>query len=581
LAFRPFRGGSRIAPLIATIAISFMLYQAALGVRYITNIYIVGEHRSVPGQQEFPRIRLPNLLPDDNILALLGIPLRVNVSVRDVLVVCLAIGLTIAVTLFLQRTRLGRMLRACAEDADMARLCGVDRDGAIRLAFALGGALAGAAAFAFAIYYGNPYTQYGAQSSLVAFTAAILGGIGRPRGALLAGLLLGVLSAYSDFFFAAQWTSVLLMVVTMLVLLVRPRGISDEGSSDEGQSIQTEALGTHDLRAERHAPTVLIVLLSLALIYPFIDSVFNLRLELLASGILISVLLALGLNLVLGFGGMIDLGYAAFFGVGSYAAGLLTIAGGPWREAFGSPPDFLLVLAISGGLAGLLGLVNGGLTLRLRGEYLAVTTLAFGQIVPQLARNLDEWTSGARGISALPPPMIFGIVFQSATARYYLLLTIVALIALGSMLLRNSRIGRAWRALSTDEGAAESNGIAVVRARTLAFVLSAMLAGMAGALFANTFSYVDPTQTEFQLSALVLAMVVIGGAGSVPGAIIGALAVSGYDRVVIPALGAALSGFGKLNGLPIIAALDLRGLNFFWFGLALYLTIWLRARQRE
>jgi branched-subunit amino acid ABC-type transport system permease component len=230
-AFRPFRsesgGASRLAPLIATLGISFVLYQAALGVRFLTNAYARGEHESVPGIPELPRFRVPDLLPDADLAPLLGLGGRL--ALRDMLMPLTALLLALLVSAFLERTRLGRALRACAQDAEMARLCGVDRDAAIRLAFAIGGALAGAAALIFTLYYTQPYTLYGARSGLLAFTAAVLGGIGRPRGALAAGLLLGVAASLSDYFLAAQWTPVLLLALLMLLLVLRPTGLAAEG----------------------------------------------------------------------------------------------------------------------------------------------------------------------------------------------------------------------------------------------------------------------------------------------------------------------------------------------------------------
>ena len=589
VAFRPFRGGPAIAPLIATIGLSFMLYQAALSLRYATNVYIRGEHRSVPGVPEIPRIRMPDLLPQLDLIDALGLPLRLSFSLRDLLVLVVTVALAYGVSWFMQATRAGRMLRACADDPEMAQLCGIRYNGAISLAFALSGALAGVAGFIFALYYGQPYTLYGAQSGLVAFMAAVLGGIGRPRGALVAGLILGVLAALSDYFLAAQWTPVLLMGALLLLLFLRPQGLSaseDAGAPNESlllspprRSMRKGLLGIKSLRYLRFNGdrATLLGLLLLGLAYPWLDGAFGWRQLFVATGILIAVLLALGLNIVLGQAGMLDLGYAAFFGIGAYTTGILISSASPLD--LGRWGDFLLVMGISGLVAALLGMINGALTLRLRGEYLAITTLAFGQMVPQVVRNLDRFTGGAAGMAALPPPRLLGLVLEQPTERYYLALAMVSIVALGSLLLANSRLGRAWAALRMDELAAVSCGIAPLRNRVLAFVLGAAVAGSAGALFATVFSYVDPTQTEFQLSAMTLAMVVIGGAGSVIGTLLGGLAVASYDRLLIPQLGAGLSALGQASGIPLLAALDLRNLNFLWFGLALYITILVRARR--
>jgi len=294
--------------------------------------------------------------------------------------------------------------------------------------------------------------------------------------------------------------------------------------------------------------------------------------------VLVLALLALGLNLVLGFAAMLDLGFAACFAIGAYVAGTITMPGGGLALPF--RVDFLLVLAISGGVAALFGMLNAALTLRLRGEYLAIVTLAFGQLVPQLVLNLDRWTNGVRGISGLPAPSLLGYSFATVTARYYLVLALVLLAAAASLRLRASRWGRAWAAMSGDEVAAMSSGVNTSHGRLLVFALGAGLAGAAGALFASTFSYVDPGQSEFRISAMVLAMVVIGGAGSVRGAAVGALLVASYDQLVIPLLGAWMANLAQTTGFWLFAVLDPRSINFLSFGLALYLTVLLRARRR-
>src|SRR5262245_4201572 len=169
VAFRPFRGGARLGPLIATVGISFMLYQAALLWRTADKSQ-PGAHHSVPGVPEVPRLGIPDLLPDVNLPRVLGLNTSVIYTLKDVLVLLVAAGLALLVSWFLNNTRSGRALRASAQDAEMAQLCGVNRDSTLRLAFAIGGALAGAAAFIFTIYYSHPFTEHGAESGLFAFT---------------------------------------------------------------------------------------------------------------------------------------------------------------------------------------------------------------------------------------------------------------------------------------------------------------------------------------------------------------------------------------------------------------------------
>lgn len=583
VAFRPFRGGSRLAPLIASVGVSFLLYQAALLWRKTQSDWIPGEHRSVPGIPEVPLQSIADVIPNINLVRALGLPLQINYTLKDLTVLLIAAGVSLIVGWFLNRTNAGRALRACAQDPEMAQLCGVNRNAAIRLAFALGGVLAGAAGFVFALYYNRPFTQYGAQSGLIALTAAVLGGIGRPRGAFFSGLLLGVLAALSDFFLAAQWTPVLVLTILILLLMLRPTGLAgdERGEDQTAESLAEGMLGGLRANGGSRQRWLAFGLVLVGVSYPLLDRMLGLHVQSVVTNMLIFALLALGLNIVLGFAGLLDLGYTASFAIGAYTAALLTTAFGSRLSSINATTDFLIVLLCSGVLAGVFAGVIGALTLRLRGDYLAIVTLAFGQIVPQLILNLDRWTGGSRGLSPIPPPRILTYNLRTADQRYYLALLLLGLAAFASYRLVHSRLGRAWAATGADELAAISAGINAGRTRTLAFALGATVAGMAGALFASVFGYLDPGQFSFTVAAMVLAMVVIGGAGNVVGVIIGALVVAGYDQFVIRLLGASLEQLAKANGSSLLAALDLRALSYGSFGLALYLTVLLRARTRS
>jgi branched-chain amino acid transport system permease protein len=582
VAFRPFRRSSRLAPLIATIGISFILYQATLTWRAI-QLAGAAVHKSDPNNVEnIPLAGIPDFLHKVNLVQAAGLKLNVSYTLKDLLVLLIAIVLATLVGWFITRTRFGRAIRACAQDPETAELCGVDRNGIIRLTFALGGALTGASAFIFALYYGRPFGQHGVESGLTAFAAAVLGGIGSPGGAFLSGLLLGVLSAASDYFLAARWTPALILAILIVLLLVRPTGLigTAEEEDADGSSALWVVAGPSRMDRGRWLTRGL---LALGLLYPLIERALGIHETTVVTSILLFALLALGLNILLGFAGLLDLGYAAIFAIGGYTTAMLTDSGRLLTARIPGPIDFLIVLAASAAVAGLFGALNGTLALRLRGEYLAIVTLAFGQLVPRVFLNLDQWTGGARGMSALPPPRLLGHLLATPVERYYLALALVALVALASQRLARSRIGRAWAAMSADETAAASSGVDLARAKLLAFVLGAVVAGITGALFASIFSYVDTEQSDFTVSAMVLAMVIVGGAGSVRGAILGALAIAGYNQLVVPRIGGWLVQIGQTSQTAIgrlIAASDLRNLNYLFFGLALYFTVLFRARDR-
>jgi branched-chain amino acid transport system permease protein len=221
----------------------------------------------------------------------------------------------------------------------------------------------------------------------------------------------------------------------------------------------------------------------------------------------------------------------------------------------------------------------GIFTLRLRSDYLAIVTLAFAQIMPQLLINLKPFTGGAAGLAALPPPRLFGYVVRAPLIWYYLTLAVVLLVIAGSLRLVSSRRGRAWMAASEDRLAAVSSGVDASRDRIVAWALGAGVAGVAGALFAMVSGYVDPGQSDFLISAMVLAMVVIGGAGSVWGAVVGALLVGSYDLFGVRLIGALVEQLARATGSPVLVLLDLRALSVGSFGIALYITMLIRGRR--
>ena len=232
----------------------------------------------------------------------------------------------------------------------------------------------------------------------------------------------------------------------------------------------------------------------------------------------IYILLALGLNVVVGQAGLLDLGYVAFYAVGAYTTAKLTTAAGwsAWEA---------VVLAIL--LASLAGVVLGAPTLRLRGDYLAIVTLGFGEIARIIAQNTES-LGASRGISGIPhPPSIDGIRFALDPLPYYYL-TLAAIVVTVAMVLRltHSRVGRAWAAIREDEDVAEAMGVPTYKMKLWAFAIGASTGGLGGWLYASRVSYINPDNFPFFLSVILLSAVVLGGMGSIPGVIVGAFAVA-------------------------------------------------------
>jgi branched-chain amino acid transport system permease protein len=576
LAFKPFRGRSRLAPLIATLGISFMLFQAAMIWRVLMPSWVWHEHRSVPGLNEVPTDGIPNLLPNVN---LFGLNSSVNFNFSNFFILAIAVACAIGASIYLKKSKTGRAIRAASQNPQLAQINGVNLNSAIRRAFAFGGALAGVAAFIFALYYARPFGAAGAESGLLAFAAAILGGIGSPMGALVASLGLGIFSAFSDYFLSAQWTPVLLLILFIAVLFWRPTGLAAEESNEDAAShtIRDSVILTAPGK-QRSNRWLIAIFIGLAL-FPIVSSITGLGWQSLVRNVSIYALIALGLNMLLGVAGILDLGFAVSFGIGGYTVALLANPYGMIGSLIPQPIDFTLLIVISAVLAGLYGAFKGGLARRLHSDYFAVATLALGLLAERVINNLRDLTGGIGGIGALPPPRMISLPIEGQTQQYYFVFGFVLIVALFAQRMIRSRTGRAWIAASDDETAAASTGVNVDRYKTLALIVSSAIAGVAGALYASTFAFVSPDMVAFHVSALALSMVILGGAGSIPGAVLGAMLIIGYDQIIIPQLAAFVANFWP-QGTFIGSVPDLRGTSFFNFGLALYLTVWLRARRR-
>ena len=270
------------------------------------------------------------------------------------------------------------------------------------------------------------------------------------------------------------------------------------------------------------------------------------------------VLLALGLNIVVGLAGLLDLGYAAFFAIGAYT------------YAFGASPfsgndfPFWIMLVVGALVAATFGLLLGAPTLRLRGDYLAIVTLGFGEIVPTVFLNADHYTKGTNGISGVYLPSILGYNFEFTNAwPFYITMAGIVTIAIILIFrLQESRLGRAWMAIREDELAAASNGVNTVSTKLLAFALGASTAGLGGAFVAAKLSFVSPDQFGFTVSFTVLAMVVLGGMGNIWGVGAGAFIVFIIQTVILKELNTVLAGT-PLSGI------DFLQYQYLLYGLAL------------
>ena len=280
------------------------------------------------------------------------------------------------------------------------------------------------------------------------------------------------------------------------------------------------------------------------------------------------VLLALGLNIVVGLAGLLDLGYAAFFAIGAYT------------YAYGASPfsgvhaPFLLMLVLGALVAATFGVLLGAPTLRLRGDYLAIVTLGFGEIVPIVFLNSDKFTEGTNGIGGLYPPSLPGVEFGilNPWPFYLLMMVIITVVMVLIYRLQESRIGRAWMAIREDELAAASNGLNTVTTKLLAFALGASTAGLAGVFNASKLTLVSPDQFLSQVSFSVLAMIVLGGLGNIWGVALGAFIIYTIQVVLLK----QMNTFFESLQVPILQDINFVQYQFLLYGLALVIMMLFR-----
>ena len=302
--------------------------------------------------------------------------------------------------------------------------------------------------------------------------------------------------------------------------------------------------------------------------------------------------LALGLNIVVGFAGLLDLGYAAFFAIGAYAYGVAS----SWQlqpawSSFWEPfqwldlvarfhtaggdvvhfqVSFWLMLPVSAAIAAFFGVLFGAPTLRLKGDYLAIVTLGFGEIVPIVARNTPSVTNGAMGLNGVAAPRLFGYDFGvDATPYYYVGIALVALLIVTTQRLKDSRIGRAWMAIREDEIAAAAMGINRVRFKLLAFAIGAAFAGATGTLYVAKLQTATPEMFMFPVSVMVLVMIVFGGIGSVWGVVVGALLLQILQSWFLEDLSQWLHALGRLVNIDGLQHVELASSIELIFGVIL------------
>ena len=353
-------------------------------------------------------------------------------------------------------------------------------------------------------------------------------------------------------------------------------------------------------------PAALIVA---ALLFPlwnsFLDTAFGINLMYPVIVITVYIMLALGLNIVVGFAGLLDLGFVAFYALGAYVVAWL--ASGHFRQvsfSFGAtttsitgdevpgiPLSFWIVLILAGAFTALCGVIIGAPTLRLRGDYLAIVTLGFGEIIPRFFQNGDDLggfnlTNGTIGIKAIDSPGFPFLPDSLATWQrfstldlnpwYYTILVMVLVTIYVNVRLQDSRLGRAWISVREDETAAAAMGINPVTTKLWAYALGATFGGFAGAFYGAFIKNVFPTSFSFNVSIFILLMVVLGGMGNIYGVILGAIVLQGTNFFLLPQIKTWVNSIGEAVGNQALATVDIPKYSFFIFGIMLVVMMLFR-----
>ena len=420
-------------------------------------------------------------------------------------------ALILGLWLLLQKTTLGRALRACAENPLAARLMGIDLPRMMLLSFALA-ALIGSAGGVLVAPIMSLQFDTGQFFTISGFTAVAIGGMGSFAGSIVGGLFLGIAEQVAAFY-SSLFANTLALLLLLFVLILRPAGLFASGPARRSDVRDDARVHRAVVRLEGRAAigfaVALVVVLALLPMLP------------LPGGLLASLVIALilfiavlGLDVLMGYAGQVSLGHAGFMAVGGYAAAVLA-------TSYDWPPLAATLVALVLSVA--CALVLSVATQRLRGHYLALATLAFGLLVDSLAVGLVDLTGGPSGLVGIPAFAVAGFAFDTQPRMYYLALALsVVLVVLlaGGMRLG---FGRALKAVRSDQLAAAALGVNVGRHKVIALCISAALASLSGSLYAFNFHFLSPEIVSTTRSFEMIAMLVLGGEGTLVGGFFGSL----------------------------------------------------------
>ncbi|MDF8357555.1 ABC transporter permease [Ensifer adhaerens] len=522
LAFRPLRTAPRLAPLISSIAVSTLLMNLT---------QMIWGAQQIP----MPATTLSSSEP-------FQLPGGVFITAADLSVIVTMVVAMLSFHLFVNRSRMGRAMRATAESRLASLIVGIPADRIVTFTFAAGSAFAALAGILYAQSYGSVYASMGFVPGLKALTAAVLGGIGSIPGAALGGLILGLVEALGGGYIpgGSAYKDAISFAILVLLLLFRPEGMLGRPEMNEtargsllGQEIGGGGKGLLAGIADKTAQIARVLRLTEMRVFLGLFAVAstigifapsNYALQIMTM-ILIYGMLASGLNLIVGFAGLLDLGFVAFWAVGSYVTSIVfvLVLKNSYDVAPGDVWWLLYPMFIVGGcIAALFGILIGYPTLKLRGDYLAIMTLGFGEIVRVVVTNWIDLTRGPMGIRGIPSPSLFEYSLGEPRSLFFFALAMAAVLVVLVGRLVRSKTGRAWVAIREDEDAAEASGINTAGYKLLAYACSAAVGGVVGVFCAHMQRYIGPANFSLSENITLLLLIVIGGLGTIAGPFIGA-----------------------------------------------------------
>jgi inner-membrane translocator len=493
---RPLITAPPIAALLATFAASMVLDN-------LSQILFRADTREYPSP-----------LPTDN-LTIGG----VRLGTSDVVAFGFTLTVMTGLWLWLRFGRDGLALRATAADPDAARQMGVPVHRVQNLSFLLASCLGGLGGVFFGMYAGviSPYSA--SFTGTVGFIAAAVGGLGSIVGAVAGGFVIGLLESLGVYQFGGGFRDLFIFGAFLLVLLLRPHGLFGARHAVVAEPMTGTFLGAG--RPIRLAWWHWVVLaLAAGLAVPLLGGSV---LSSIGTQVVIYAIIAVPMTLLAGSTGQISLGQAAPVAIGAYASALLVMR-------MGMP--FLLSLPLAGIIAAILATAVTLPIWRLDGHYVSMATLALGYIVLSVIRSWEAVTKGAYGLSGIPAPEVFGLPLVVVEDHYQLDLVVLAITLFVVFRLRASHLGTILAAVGSDEVAARSLGVHTRGYKALAYAVAAFFAGLAGALLAHQYNYLDPTVFSVQMSVLVLTIVVLGGMHSPFGAVLGSLLLVGLPEAL-------------------------------------------------